>query len=577
MFPVEAPRDLDLVLKHQLGLNECILSLPLKRGDVVEKRVQQAFRDYKLPFCMYARSVEYAYCVCAHALRTLDDTRWAAADKTQRMHEQAGRGEPAILGNREYKKRSGREAVLHDDQLIPADGRPHLDDEEEKKQYFEIATDTWDNTEEATNFFLAFDYILRRCPHKFRTLGTLEESYLSAVSETMEARSKAFAALRDKHGAEMERQRKVSESSDQVMALVAQHVAEIEAVDRHWNSDLENIKCKQRESYRELIMDLYEGREEGEGDMEGEEEEAKSPRTDWGPLDIAATLRVMVNRRCFCIRLVIGELTGVLDIPDMNVVEDGCGPQIPPWCTGLQSYRYKYTYDPYFPSYTKPSRTNCPGYSSPSFLYWNLSESKTTSLSAQAYGSQLNALVLCTHWVANAPDSSTVKEIHRRLKLRTDVHFQSLDEQLAQAPPLQTGGFVCTRHSNLGGSVQAIFHTLVPHTAETNVVPERVHKSLQRIIETADSSGVTSLWIPVLFMDATGVSLSALPYENARKRIEEVVKTIRSAMGNLNHNGSFEVVNLILPSMTAFMKMGPKGAGLLDRTLHFIRDTFSEI
>eukprot|EP00397_Hematodinium_sp_SG-2012_P065378 GEMP01094935.1.p1 GENE.GEMP01094935.1~~GEMP01094935.1.p1 ORF type:complete len:187 (+),score=34.12 GEMP01094935.1:38-598(+) len=137
-------------------------------------------------------------------------------------------------------------------------------------------------------------------------------------------------------------------------------------VERHWSADLENLKDKQRSAYRELIMDLYEPRE---AEMEKHDDEDKSPRTEWGPLDLAATLRVLIGARCFCIRLFIGNLVGVLDVPDITMVEDGCGPQIPAWCSGLQSYRYNYTYDPYFPAPTKSVRSSYSGYSSPSFLY----------------------------------------------------------------------------------------------------------------------------------------------------------------------------------------------------------------
>eukprot|EP00397_Hematodinium_sp_SG-2012_P061099 GEMP01080423.1.p1 GENE.GEMP01080423.1~~GEMP01080423.1.p1 ORF type:complete len:218 (+),score=46.91 GEMP01080423.1:287-940(+) len=191
---------------------------------------------------------------------------------------------------------------------------------------------------------------------------------------------------------------------------------------------------------------------------------------------------------------------------------------------------------------------------------------------------EVSALVLCTHWTVNAPDSSTAKEIHRRLKQRTDLHFPSLSEQMAMAP-LKPGAFICTRHSNLGGSAQVIFHTLVPDATETNALSDPVRRSLERIVETADAGGVCSLWVPALLMDATGVSLSAMPYENARTRIEVVVNSLRSSMDKLGDNGSLKVVNIILPSTAAFMKMGPKGqaTSLLDRMLHFIRDAFVEV
>eukprot|EP00397_Hematodinium_sp_SG-2012_P063864 GEMP01089082.1.p1 GENE.GEMP01089082.1~~GEMP01089082.1.p1 ORF type:complete len:150 (+),score=30.81 GEMP01089082.1:408-857(+) len=145
--------------------------------------------------------------------------------------------------------------------------------------------------------------------------------------------------------------------------------------------------------------------------------------------------------------------------------------------------------------------------------------------------------------------------------------------------PLKPGAFICTRHSNLGGSAQVIFHTLVPDATETNALSDPVRRSLERIVETADAGGVCSLWVPALLMDATGVSLSAMPYENARTRIEVVVNSLRSSMDKLGDNGSLKVVNIILPSTAAFMKMGPKGqaTSLLDRMLHFIRDAFVEV
>eukprot|EP00397_Hematodinium_sp_SG-2012_P038027 GEMP01041315.1.p1 GENE.GEMP01041315.1~~GEMP01041315.1.p1 ORF type:complete len:322 (+),score=74.37 GEMP01041315.1:58-1023(+) len=321
MFPVEAPRDLQLALQHRLGSRDYIISLALHAGDSVSASVQQAFREFNLPFCMYGRSVEYTSRACADALR--NDIPMAKVSS--------------------------------------------------------IATDEWD-TQEADSFFLAYDYLLRRYPYKFRTLGALEECYLKSVSESIFARSDTLATLREKHSEEMEMQRKLSEgddspaqrilelskSSEAIMHLVAQHVAEIEAVERHWSADLENLKDKQRSAYRELIMDLYEPRE---AEMEKHDDEDKSPRTEWGPLDLAATLRVLIGARCFCIRLFIGNLVGVLDVPDITMVEDGCGPQIPAWCSGLQSYRYNYTYDPYFPAPTKSVRSSYSGYSSPSFLY----------------------------------------------------------------------------------------------------------------------------------------------------------------------------------------------------------------
>ena len=104
-------------------------------------------------------------------------------------------------------------------------------------------------------FWCAYDYLLRHCPEKFKTLGHLEEANLRSVRELREAREKAGEDLQPRQASEME---KVMERGDDIEQLVHQHVAEMEALDRKFNHEISELQASQLESFRDLILDLHE-------------------------------------------------------------------------------------------------------------------------------------------------------------------------------------------------------------------------------------------------------------------------------------------------------------------------------
>ena len=42
-----------------------------------------------------------------------------------------------------------------------------------------------------------------------------------------------------------------------IHVLVGQHVSEIDALELHWQSEIEQLKAKQKASYRELVVDFF--------------------------------------------------------------------------------------------------------------------------------------------------------------------------------------------------------------------------------------------------------------------------------------------------------------------------------
>merc|ERR1712113_950861 len=46
--------------------------------------------------------------------------------------------------------------------------------------------------------------------------------------------------------------------SRDVQSLVAQQMSEIEAIERHWHTEIDHLKLRQKESYCDLIVDFFE-------------------------------------------------------------------------------------------------------------------------------------------------------------------------------------------------------------------------------------------------------------------------------------------------------------------------------
>ena len=78
-----------------------------------------------------------------------------------------------------------------------------------------IPPDTWPwgcqfESKRSMTFWCAYDFLLRHRPSFFRTIGTLEDSYLQAVRDLFQGRATATGELQRCQSMEMERLRRES-------------------------------------------------------------------------------------------------------------------------------------------------------------------------------------------------------------------------------------------------------------------------------------------------------------------------------------------------------------------------------
>lgn len=368
MFPMEAARELRIRAFHNMGSHQYVITLLLQCGDDVQGRVLDAFRRGQLPSCLFRPTLEY---VALAVRESLSDV-----ESVLPMLPRQLRSLPSI-----------------DSWLLELEERrwPRL-----MSSGLNLPTPPKDLT-----FWCAYDFLLRHRASFFRTIGTLEESYLKEFRELKAGRLNSISQLQMRQSIEMENVYRQTDDESQevvsrdVQALVAQHVGELDAVELHWRTEIEQLKVRQKASYRNLIVDRFEqevsqleapgdyspeataedcdGRDvrypsqcavEDDGAMDLRSEHLARPlRPGWvsmpevqserlherrpvpeGRIQEWAEVRAVFGQRrvFFVLRLWVGD---VMDLLRDATGEgghaddgDGAGPQLPPELVGLGSY-----------------------------------------------------------------------------------------------------------------------------------------------------------------------------------------------------------------------------------------------
>lgn len=264
-FPVEASRALQLRLFHSLGNHQYALTLELQSGDNVQDRVLEVFQQRKLPGCLYRSTLEYVVLAVRESLSDVEQPvpfahsllRDSPADSEQptgSLHfapPSRSKGHP--------RPPAGYDVRL-DASLL------ELEELRWPRLLAAGAAGLPSPTEEMT-FWCAYDFLLRHRPTFFRTIGTLEDTYLMENRELQAGRLTSISQLQMRQSIEMENVRQQAEKirvddeegvSRDVQSLVAQHVGELDAVELHWQTEIDMLKVKQKASYRDLIVDFFE-------------------------------------------------------------------------------------------------------------------------------------------------------------------------------------------------------------------------------------------------------------------------------------------------------------------------------
>merc|ERR1740121_2184210 len=210
---------------------------------------------------------------------------------------------------------------------------------------------------------------------------------------------------------------------------------------------------------------------------------------------------------------------------------------------------------------------------SPSLRFWKPpSMPPPARLSPNAYAERLRGVVVPTPENLKFETSQAVmlRELATRCERVTDLHFPSLKGQLAavqaltEGAPLRSGDYFCTRHSNLGGTMQVAFHLLTTssETSSGDEVPAALHRALKRIVCDCHGCCVAELSLPLLLLDI-GQSESSLPYAVAQRRAENALRALKGALTRLveelapSELPGLQVLNLVLPSScTLSMRAG---------------------
>eukprot|EP00929_Paragymnodinium_shiwhaense_P084747 TRINITY_DN45345_c0_g1_i1.p1 TRINITY_DN45345_c0_g1~~TRINITY_DN45345_c0_g1_i1.p1 ORF type:complete len:834 (+),score=251.44 TRINITY_DN45345_c0_g1_i1:170-2671(+) len=318
MFPVEAPKELQLKVSHDVGPHRYAVSLQLRPGDDVQARVLQVFRQGELPACLYKSTLEYA--VLAVRDSFLEDAEAASSKGTPTLPGKysdaigypskaretllapffdrsgdaaAGRLQQrvaAAISKAEQKSATAAAEVLLEVALLEIEERrwPALLCPSSLTRASWLSPAMMPSGGELrpgreATFWYAYDFLLRQRPAFFRTIGTLEESYLKGIRELQGSLKNSIAQLQLRQSQEMEQVRQRAEehlaggdggeeeeeeegggdseaagSIRKVQDLVGQHVGELDAVNLHWRTEIEEEKVRQKASYCDLVVDFFE-------------------------------------------------------------------------------------------------------------------------------------------------------------------------------------------------------------------------------------------------------------------------------------------------------------------------------
>eukprot|EP00927_Polykrikos_kofoidii_P034538 TRINITY_DN29290_c0_g1_i1.p1 TRINITY_DN29290_c0_g1~~TRINITY_DN29290_c0_g1_i1.p1 ORF type:complete len:685 (+),score=98.90 TRINITY_DN29290_c0_g1_i1:174-2228(+) len=677
-FPIEAVKDTQVRILHRVGLQHCVLTLDVQATDDVYARVLQVFQSGHLPSCLFKPTLDYVSLAIRDSLS--DDEQICSQAKAQ------------------WTRPLGADiavAIPKVPSLLPSPLRERT-------------------------FWYAFDFLLRHRPAFFRTIGTLEESNLKGIRELQGRLRRAISQLQMRQSMEMEQVRQRAEKaalevdavqeseaglSRSVQELVAQHVGELDAVELHWRTEIEELKVRQKASYCDLVVDFFEQEIDQLGaaveDLDsclkplGALSEDSSVMTTGvvpggsnngpelagvtdhgsdrafqaaigesrGDLKVRAEVRAVFGQRrvFFVLRLFVGDIMELL--PDESMTEqsdeyadvaravgagssgsgggpsgryivatddDGAGPQLPPELVGLGSYGQRH----FVCSSVVGCRPVCPGVSavsagfsalpgnaaavgsvpgqdsggsggiahfagratranttfrSPSLCFWGPPRlPPPVGLSPNAYADRLRGLVIPTpeNLKFEVTQAVMLREFAARCDRVTDLHFRSLAEQLqavrksTRATPLKSGDYFCTRHSNLGGTMQAAFHLLTGSSEALagDEVPAATHRAIRRIVGDCHRCHVAELTLPLLLLDI-GTSESSLPYAVAQRRSENALRALKGALTRLAEElapselPELQVVNLVLPASSA-QSISTGIPSVAESVLIYLRNSF---
>lgn len=287
---------------------------------------------------------------------------------------------------------------------------------------------------------------------------------------------------------------------------------------------------------------------------------------------------------------------------------DGAGPQLPPELVGLSSCggnRYFASasglpvqgvgwplLQTTAPLQSRSSDSDAvdiqgPLYQSTSLQFWAAPLlPRPVRLSPNAYAAHLRGLVIPTpeNPKFETTQATMLREFATRCDQFTDLHFAPLAAQLQHVRastgdvPLKTGDYFCTRHSNLGGTLQAAFHLLAGSSDASDEIPSSVHRALRRIVRDCHTCHVAELSLPLLLLDM-GTSESSLPYTVAQRRSENVLRALKGALTQLADDlapselPELAVLNLVLPPSCA-QNINARVPSVVESTLTFVRHSF---
>ena len=441
-----------------------------------------------------------------------------------------------------------------------------------------------------------------------------------------------------------------------IHVLVGQHVSEIDALELHWQSEIEQLKGKQKASYRELVVDFFQrememAKEETglapEDEVHSEpnllrqlarplrpeplapeetnpvsEEEPQVTLPEGSRLTQICEVRTVFGRQAFFVlRLWIGDVmdfaggAAETEVPTADD-GDGAGPQLPKTFLGIDSYgrqdsfvagsafashepgglpriQAAWTKTRALPNHVVRGQFGgIPFFRSASLRFWEAPRlPPPVTLSPNAYSDKLRGIVIPTleHLKFETSQASMLREFAMRCARVSDFHFSPLSEQLqaikeqelSSSGPLRAGDYFCTRHSNLGGQVQAAFHLLVAAplaTAPADEVAAPVHRALKRMLWDCHRCRVSELTIPLLLLDI-GTFETSLPYAVAQRRAENSLRALKGALTALTDDLSpselpgLELINLVLP-LSCSQSISSNMPSVASTTQTFLRHSF---
>jgi len=330
------------------------------------------------------------------------------------------------------------------------------------------------------------------------------------------------------------------------------------------------------------------------------------------------------QRVFFVLRVWVGDIMDLLqeEVSTKKVLSwatddfDGAGPQLPPEFVGPESYGHRYfargsglpVEGAGWPlicfervagptgglassgsAASVPALKGRPALRSPSLRFWPTPRlPKPVPLSPNAYAEHLRGLIIPTpeNLKFETAQAVMLREFASRCGRVTDLHFPPLPDQLSLVktatgnPPLKIGDYFCTRHSNLGGAIQAAFHLLTnsSEAPASDEVPAPVRRALQRVVGDCHDCHVAELSLPLLLLDI-GTSESSLPYTIAQRRAENALRAVKGALTWLAEDlapselPGLEVLNLVLPPSCA-QSIGAGVPSVVEATLTFLEHSF---